>query len=84
MVECPDCHKKMTLKSLKYSHKNNCQVNKPSEQLPKEAKLQTHVAEKPNIVVEIPEKINVIKNNIRIQRMQNRHNQMEKLISLAF
>jgi hypothetical protein len=56
LVECPDCHKKMTLKTLKYSHKNNCQVNKPSEQLPKEAKLQTHVAEKPNIVVEIPEK----------------------------
>jgi hypothetical protein len=56
LVECPDCHKKMTLKSLKYSHKNNCQVNKPSEQLPKEAKLQTYVAEKPNIVVEIPEK----------------------------
>ena len=39
LVECPDCHKKMTLKSLKYSHKNNCQVNKPPEQLPKEAKL---------------------------------------------
>ena len=84
MVECPNCHKKLTAKSLKYSHKNNCRVNKTPEQLPKESQLQIHVAEKPNIFVEIPERIIGTKNNTRIQRMQNRQNQMEKLISLAF
>ena len=28
LVECPDCNKKMTSKSLRYSHKNNCSANK--------------------------------------------------------
>jgi hypothetical protein len=33
MVECPDCNKKMTKKSLKYSHAKNCIANKqPKEE----------------------------------------------------
>ena len=31
MVECPDCNTKMTIKSLKYSHKINCIANKQQE-----------------------------------------------------
>ena len=36
MVECPDCNKKMTKKSLKYSHAKNCIANKQ----PKEAEAK--------------------------------------------
>ncbi len=33
LVECPDCNKKMTKKSLKYSHAKNCPANKqPKEE----------------------------------------------------
>ena len=28
LVECPDCNKKLTKKSLKYSHAKNCPANK--------------------------------------------------------
>ena len=28
LVECPDCHKKMTKKTLKYSHAKNCVAKK--------------------------------------------------------
>ena len=31
MVECPDCNTKMSIKSLKYSHKINCIANKQAE-----------------------------------------------------
>ena len=31
LVECPDCNKKLTKKSLKYSHAKNCPANKPKE-----------------------------------------------------
>ncbi len=36
LVECPDCNKKMTKKSLKYSHAKNCHANKPKEDDKKE------------------------------------------------
>jgi hypothetical protein len=31
LVECPDCHKMITPKSFKYSHKKTCSANKPAE-----------------------------------------------------
>ena len=31
LVECPDCNKKMTKKSLKYSHEQNCIAHKQPE-----------------------------------------------------
>ena len=31
LVECPDCNKKMTKNSLKYSHKQNCIAHKQPE-----------------------------------------------------
>ena len=36
MVECPDCNKKMTKKTLKYSHAKNCLANKQQEEETKE------------------------------------------------
>ena len=41
LVKCDDCGKMMTLKSLKYSHKNNCSVNK-KEVIPEVMPLVVH------------------------------------------
>ena len=50
MVECPDCNKKMTITSLKYSHKINCIANKqlePTEIIEKKTKEKTKHIEIP-------------------------------------
>ena len=36
LVECPDCNKKLTKKSLKYSHAKNCPANKQPKEEEKE------------------------------------------------
>jgi hypothetical protein len=36
LVECPDCHKMITPKSFKYSHKKTCSANTPSANKPAE------------------------------------------------
>ena len=41
LVECPDCNKKMTKKSLKYSHAKKCHANKPKEDDKKEEEDDT-------------------------------------------
>ena len=40
MVECPDCKKKMTKKSLKYSHAKNCSANKKQKKKRKKKSQQ--------------------------------------------
>ena len=56
MVECPDCKKKMTKKSLKYSHAKNCSANKkPKEEEEEEVTASVKPIIKRTISV-IPEK----------------------------
>ena len=57
MVECPDCKKKMTKKSLKYSHAKNCSANKKPKEEEEEEEVTASV--KPIIkrtISVIPEK----------------------------
>ena len=78
MVECPDCNKKMTIKSLKYSHKINCIANKHAE--PTKI-IENKTKEKPlNIVV--PKQIEIP--NHRLLRMNERNRKIQSLASQAF
>ena len=42
LVECPDCGKKMTMKTLKYSHAKNCTKNK-KQQVEKEEEKENEL-----------------------------------------
>ena len=44
LVECPDCGKKMTMKTLKYSHAKNCSKNK-TQQVEKEEEKEAEKEE---------------------------------------
>ena len=44
LVECPDCGKKMTMKTLKYSHAKNCTKNK-KQQVEKEEEKEAEEEE---------------------------------------
>ena len=58
LVECPDCKKKMTAKSLRYSHKKNCVSNesvatpKPKAVRPKSAPEREVVAPEPTALTQ--------------------------------
>ena len=57
LVECPDCGKKMTMKTLKYSHAKNCTKNKKQQvekEEEKEAEEEEEVKEEVKQVVEQP------------------------------
>jgi hypothetical protein len=91
LVKCDDCGKMMTLKSLKYSHKTNCPVNKKEvipEVIPEvisEVVLQTKIDKKPKkekpekIIEQQPEKL-----NNRNERMMSRIRKIENLALQAF
>jgi len=46
-AECPDCHKKMSAKALKYSHAKNCKANNPPPVKQPPVAQQQMVAEQP-------------------------------------
>jgi hypothetical protein len=84
LVECPDCHKKMTKKSLKYSHKQNCITHKQSEPIEKKPKqhekpkhIEIPITGKPCMVPTEPV-------NHRLNRMNERVKKIELLASQAF
>ena len=58
LVECPDCKKKMTAKSLRYSHKKNCISNesvatpKPKAVRPKSAPEREVAAPEPTALTQ--------------------------------
>ena len=77
LVKCDDCGKMLTLKSLKYSHKTNCSVNK-KEVIPEvipEVVHETKIEKKPKkekperMIEQQPEKL-----NNRNERMMSRMN----------
>jgi hypothetical protein len=77
MVECPDCNKKMTIKSLKYSHKQNCIAHKQTEPIEKKPKQNE------KSIIEKPKHIELPINN-RLNRMNERAKKIELLASQAF
>ena len=76
LVECPDCNKKMTKKSLKYSHKQNCTAHKQPEPI--------KTIEKKPKQIEVPKHIEVPIINHRLNRMNERAKKIENLASQAF
>ena len=87
LVKCDDCGKMLTLKSLKYSHNNNCTVNK-KEVMPEvipEVVHETKIEKKPKkekperMIEQQPEKL-----NNRNERMMSRIRKIENLALQAF
>ena len=75
---CPDCHKVMSTKSLKYSHANNCKARAPPKQEPVKM-VEAVESSKP---VEHP--ISVLMAAERAMRMGQRRQRIESLLSHAF
>ena len=86
MVECPDCHKKLTQRTLNYSHQQVCPAKNP----PKENKVS-----KPARVAKQAEPVQHIQveymgyNPVgpvinRIQRVNVRQERIKKLVANAF
>jgi hypothetical protein len=75
---CPDCHKVMSAKSLKYSHANNCKARAPPKQEPVKM-VEAVESSKP---VEHP--ISVLMAAERAMRMGQRRQRIESLLSNAF
>jgi hypothetical protein len=75
---CPDCHKVMSAKSLKYSHANNCKARAP----PKQEPVKMVEAVEPSKPVEHP--ISVLMAAERAMRMGQRRQRIESLLSHAF
>ena len=75
---CPDCHKVMSAKSLKYSHANNCKARAPPKQEPVKM-VEAVESSKP---VEHP--ISVLMAAERAMRMGQRRQRIESLLSHAF
>jgi len=75
-VECPDCGKQMSAKTLKYSHAPNCLFKKQVDK--EEAQMKTIPAEV--IEVEIQKRMSCAK----AERLSRRQKQIESLITNAF
>ena len=76
LVECPNCQKKLTAKTLKYNHIHNCPANKFKESEPK--KEQINVADNQEPVIEDK------KPSSRELRMMKREKLISTLITQAF
>ena len=78
MVECPDCNKKMTKKTLKYSHAKNCLANKQQKEETKEEETQPellgHDDEQP------PSPPPILKRTVSVKPEKN-HIQLNKLLT---
>ena len=75
-VECPDCGKQMSAKTLRYSHAANCTVRKKSQ-------LETQAT--PSITNDILEhEVNKRLNNFREERVARRQRAIESLVAQAF
>ena len=75
-VECPDCGKHMSAKTLKYSHAPNCLFKKQVDK--EEAQMKTISAEV--IEVEIQKRMSYAK----AERLSRRQKQIESLVANAF
>ena len=84
LVECPKCHKKLTERTLKYSHQAVCSAVNPPQAQPKpktktQAKQEVHQPEEPTI-----ENIQLPQISMRMQRINQRSERYKKLIVNAF
>jgi hypothetical protein len=75
---CPDCHKVMSAKSLKYSHANNCKARAPPKQEPVKM-VEAVESSKP-----VDHPISVLMAAERAMRMGQRRQRIESLLSNAF
>jgi hypothetical protein len=78
LVTCPKCNKKVTAKTLKYSHERVCPATKPTEQVEEVAKPVPRA--KPVEVAAQPEP----PVHERIRRMNNRKENYKNLVIHAF
>ena len=76
-VECPDCGKKMSAKTLKYSHGPNCLFKKLADK--EEAEMMTKVPEAV-IEAEVQKRMSCAK----AERLNRRQKQIESLVANAF
>ena len=75
---CPDCNKVMSVKSLKYTHANNCKA----KQAPKQQPIKMVESVEPSGPVQHP--ISVLLAAERVMRMGQRRERIESLLSNAF
>ena len=75
---CPDCNKVMSVKSLKYTHANNCKARAPPKQQP----IKMVESVEPSQPVQHP--LSVLLAAERAMRMGKRRERIESLLSNAF
>ena len=71
LVQCPKCGKKLTERTLKYSHPSKCSKNEDEQQQTKEATLRT--------TFEIIKPV-ISANNQRIMNIKEKQDRIEQLI----
>ena len=79
--ECPDCHKMLTYRTLKYSHPSVCPAKNP----PAEKKPKQKVVEIQDVEVRAPQQIKEHKPyERRINAIIERQEKMKNLAAMAF
>jgi len=89
-VECPDCGKRMSAKTLKYSHVPNCLFKKQAdkeEALLKETSLRSPVDEGKRALIlsdeVIEAEVQKRMSSARAERLNRRQKQLERLVANA-
>ena len=83
LVECPKCHKKLTERTLKYSHQAVCSAVNPPQPKPK-TKTQAKQEEVHQPAEQTIENIQLPQISMRMQRINQRSERYKKLIVNAF
>ena len=78
-VECPDCGKKMSAKTLRYNHGPNCLFRKQAD---KEEAQMNKVKEVSEEVIEA--EVQTRMSNAKAERLNRRQKQIESLVANAF
>ena len=88
LVECPNCHKKLTERTLKYSHNAVCSAVNPPQPKPKvkaEATAQAEEQQKTIQHVPLSDAVHLIPPvTARMQRINIRAERYKKLVANAF
>ena len=81
-VACPDCGKKMSAKTLKYSHGPNCVIQKQKQQMPREESSPNEIQSVTNEWVE--HEVQRRLNGRREERATRREAMVANLVKNAF
>ena len=84
-VACPDCGKKMSAKTLKYSHGPNCVIHKQKQQMPSEDSSPNEIERMQSVSNEwIEHEVQRRLNGRRDDRATRREAMVAKLLKYAF